>query len=460
METAVCAGVVGVLSVILFGLYLYDRDRRELLFLGIVCMCTAVLRINEFCAAALVGYPVFLSFTMYAVGSGVQVLTEFPFFFAVARRPLPLPYRLLIGFIALFFPAELMALLLPAPQALWFNGLLETWIRPFLPLPIVAVATAPFVAFWPYASIPRRMRPLAALCLFWGAVDLIFHGVHAASYVPGLPNLFAAWGETMAQTRGYTTALVVAALVGLLFREQRQIALERAELAGEMRAAAEIQQMLAPSKIDTVPGLSIDVSFHPMREVGGDFYSCRALLDGRERVLIGDVSGKGAAAAMAATLLLGAAEAHDSDSTGALLAHLNRVLRNNRVPGFATCLCADIAPGGAVTLASAGHLAPYRNGEEVQLESGLPLGIAPDAIYTESTLRLAPSDRLTFLSDGVVEAQSPTGELFGFDRTRDISTRSADDIVRAAQKFGQEDDITVLIVSLAPAKTLPRAAST
>ncbi|MGB6870105.1 MAG: SpoIIE family protein phosphatase, partial [Acidobacteriaceae bacterium] len=95
------------------------------------------------------------------------------------------------------------------------------------------------------------------------------------------------------------------------------------------------------------------------------------------------------------------------------------------------------------------NLAPYRNGEEVQLESGLPLGIAAGVEYAEVSFAINPRDRLTFLSDGVVEAQSSSGELFGFDHTRAISGQSAEDIARAAQHFGQQDDITVLTLTFA-----------
>jgi serine phosphatase RsbU (regulator of sigma subunit) len=67
--------------------------------------------------------------------------------------------------------------------------------------------------------------------------------------------------------------------------------------------------------------------------------------------------------------------------------------------------------------------------------------------YTETQIHLQPGDTLTLLSDGVVEAMSPTGQLYGFERTRDISTQSARDIAAAAQAFGQEDDITVLTIA-------------
>ncbi len=170
-----------------------------------------------------------------------------------------------------------------------------------------------------------------------------------------------------------------------------------------------------------------------------------------QRVLVGDVSGKGAAAAMAATLVLGAASARDSDAPADLLNKLDRVLRDSRVGGFATCVCADIATDGNVTIANAGHLAPYCGGMEIEVSPGLPLGLngSNNAEYAETRYQLALDDTLMFLSDGIVEARSKTGELFGFERTAAISTQSAEQVARAAQSFGQEDDITVLTVARA-----------
>jgi serine phosphatase RsbU (regulator of sigma subunit) len=89
------------------------------------------------------------------------------------------------------------------------------------------------------------------------------------------------------------------------------------------------------------------------------------------------------------------------------------------------------------------------------LESGLPLGIAPHVEYAQSAFHLAPGESLTLLSDGVVEARDRTGELFGFERTAAISTKPAEEIARAAQAFGQEDDITVLTVALVAAEAVP-----
>jgi serine phosphatase RsbU (regulator of sigma subunit) len=77
-----------------------------------------------------------------------------------------------------------------------------------------------------------------------------------------------------------------------------------------------------------------------------------------------------------------------------------------------------VDPAGHLTIANAGHLAPYLDGEELALENGLPLGIAASATYRESTFSLRPNARLTLMTDGVVEARSGSGELFGFDRAR------------------------------------------
>ena len=133
-----------------------------------------------------------------------------------------------------------------------------------------------------------------------------------------------------------------------------------------------------------------------------------------------------------------------------MLRYLNRAL-HGQVSGFFTCCVALIAPDGELTLANAGHLSPYLNGEEMAVESGLPLGIADQGTYAEKCWTLCASDRLTFISDGVVEARNDKGELYGFARTRNISGEPAEMIARAAQSFGQEDDITVLTVMRVPA---------
>ena len=112
-----------------------------------------------------------------------------------------------------------------------------------------------------------------------------------------------------------------------------------------------------------------------------------------------------------------------------------------------------------VTVANAGHLPPYRNGEELVLDPDLPLGIAPEVQYAEHTFRLELGDRMTLLSDGVVEARDARGDLFGFERTRAISAQSAGAIAAAALAYGQADDITVLTLTRGPAAVVIDAAA-
>jgi serine phosphatase RsbU (regulator of sigma subunit) len=97
-------------------------------------------------------------------------------------------------------------------------------------------------------------------------------------------------------------------------------------------------------------------------------------------------------------------------------------------------------------VANAGHLPPYLNSQEVALPGGLPLGVLPDVTYEEVQLYLHPGDRILLLSDGVVEARNPSGELFGFDRVHNLSNQSAFYIADAAKAFGQDDDITIVAV--------------
>lgn len=443
-----CFGTVGILGAVVFVLFLYDRTHRELLLFSIACVLPAFIYLAFFWSAGLVDYPIRAGLGMFAVAAIAVSFARTWWFFAIARQPVPVLFWILIGISVLPHVAILPGLFLPAGGSLRLDALNVKWIVPVGVWALCATNTAPFVAFWPYGRIAPRARPLAVLAMIWGLTMLLFFSSSAAFARSIDLRALSGWLPTTTRVSAIATACVIVLLLGLLFREQRQTALDRAELAGEMQAASEIQHMLAPAKIDTAPGLKIDVAFHPMRDVGGDFYLCRALPYGRQRVVVGDVSGKGAAAAMAATLLLGAADERDGDSPGELLAHLNRVLRRTQIGGFATCLCADVSPNGEVIIANAGHLAPYRRGEEIAVASGLPLGVADGGGdgYEEIRFALGADDALTFISDGVAEARDAQGALFGFERAAAISIRSAEEVALAAQAFGQADDITVLMV--------------
>jgi len=225
-------------------------------------------------------------------------------------------------------------------------------------------------------------------------------------------------------------------------------------LAGEFEAARQVQQVLLPDELDQCPGFTVECIYQPADQVGGDFF--QQIGDGRGGMLIvvGDVSGKGLPAAMMVSVLVGAirAEAAHGASPSALLVSLNDRMMGRAHGGFTTCLAAHISREGRLTMANAGHLHPYRNGAEIDLPGSLPLGIVAQPRYEAIELTLAPGDRLTFVSDGVVEAQSKSRELFGFDRTLDLSRQPAAQIAQAARDFGQWDDITVVTVEFSGAK--------
>jgi serine phosphatase RsbU (regulator of sigma subunit) len=247
----------------------------------------------------------------------------------------------------------------------------------------------------------------------------------------------------------YLSSVVIA---GLLIRQTWEAWKKNDDLRIEVAAARELQQQLVPLSLPSVAGLELDAAYMPALEVGGDFYQVMKQRDGASLILVGDVSGKGLRAAMTGVLTIGAARVLNEDVEGPaeLLTRLNREMMRSSMEGFVTCLCAAIGRDGKLRLANAGHLAPYLNGEELPVESGLPLGILAGVEYSETVLCLSHGDSITFLSDGVVEAQNAAGELFGFARTKALATRSAEEIALAAKAFGQADDITVLTLGFAP----------
>jgi len=221
---------------------------------------------------------------------------------------------------------------------------------------------------------------------------------------------------------------------------------EQQRLSAALRAAHDIQNRLVPVDIPALGGLKTEIAYRAAEEVGGDFCQILPRPDGSIFVAIGDVSGKGLQAAMLGAVAVGALRSLADEEIGpaAALERLNHVLLRTENSGFVTCLCLVLTPDGEIILANAGHLGPYLNGSEIPVEAGLPLGILAGITYGQSTFTLPARARLTLLSDGVVEARSRTGELFGFDRTSEISQLPASEIATIAHQFGQEDDITVI----------------
>ena len=451
--TAISFGIIGVLAVVLLGMFLYDRSRTELLLLSLGCLSLAALRINEFTSASLFNYSISAGIVIVGLGNIGMTLTQAPFYYALARRRMPRPLIALLVLISMdSFPTWISAFWAGNQPAL-MGPLIAYFVRPSSLFAHTVLSLIPFFVFWPYAAIPRRMRPLAALCMLWSAADFIWFVTEMTAWnIPGIPDLFARWGLTLLAARAVTTACVLTALLAILFRDQRQATEERALFAGEVHAARDVQQYLIPAQLPATPGLSISSEYRPSREVGGDFFQVLPdPTDGSVLIVVGDVAGKGIEAGMLATLIVGSirtASSFTSDPVR-ILGLLNERLRGR---GLVTCLALRIEQDGHATLINAGHLPPYLNGKELAVEGALPLGAISGLHLPALHFTLAAGDSLMLMTDGVVEAQNARGQLFGFERITRLLREGSDgaSLAAAAQDFGQQDDITVLTLTVAP----------
>jgi hypothetical protein len=247
------------------------------------------------------------------------------------------------------------------------------------------------------------------------------------------------------------TLLMALAVAMLLLRRLLQSVKAQRLLALDVKQAQEVQQLIVPSARIVHPGLTIESVYRPAREVSGDFFQIIPNAgDGSLLIVAGDVTGKGLRAGMLVALLVGAIRtaARFTPDPAAVLSELNQRLMG-RGDASATCLAMRIDAAGTVILANSGHVPPYLNGELAQMEGALPLGVVEGAKCSVTRFELKPHDRLVLVSDGILEATNPDGQLFGFDRIHDLvaSAASAVEVADAAEKFGQEDDISVISIT-------------
>jgi serine phosphatase RsbU (regulator of sigma subunit)/pSer/pThr/pTyr-binding forkhead associated (FHA) protein len=242
--------------------------------------------------------------------------------------------------------------------------------------------------------------------------------------------------------------------------------IDRERLEQELQLASEIQQRFQPTQAPNVPGYELQGISFPCYEIGGDYYDFIERADGRMIVTLGDVSGKGTAAALLMSSLHAAvhAQASSHSSLADTISAVNKYLAEN-IPSnrFITLFYAELDPAsGAVSFINAGHNPPlivHAAGTTENLSAGgLPLGIRHDADYSEGRTQLQPSDVLVIYSDGVSEAVSPQGEEFGMERLYQVVSNNLnasaagirDRIEAALTKWAQgtpaADDITLVIV--------------
>jgi serine phosphatase RsbU (regulator of sigma subunit) len=259
-------------------------------------------------------------------------------------------------------------------------------------------------------------------------------------------SLFTVFGTGLDASTIVSTLMLVA-IVNVAWRYSVEQSQRQSSLEQEFRNAQQLQQVLIPEALPTLPGYTVTSAYRPALEVGGDFFQLIPLLGDAALLVIGDVSGKGLPAAMAVALIVGAIRStvEVNDDPAAVLAALNRRLHGRLRGGFATGLVLRLDRGGRCLIANAGHLPPFLNGREVDLPPALPLGLVENLDFESMELQMADADRLTLYTDGLLEARNAAGELFGFERVAAFLARPRDasEVAEEAQRFGQEDDITV-----------------
>ncbi|HWG19478.1 MAG TPA: SpoIIE family protein phosphatase [Terracidiphilus sp.] len=245
--------------------------------------------------------------------------------------------------------------------------------------------------------------------------------------------------------------LLILTLSALLLRRLLISIREQRRLALDVKQAQEVQQVILPQARLAVADLVVESEYRPDRQVGGDFF--QIIPDPGDKSLLivaGDVAGKGLKAGMLVALLVGAIRStvESESEPEMILAALNRRLIG-RGDAHATCLALRIGWDGAVKVANAGHIPPYVNGQAIELQGSLPLGLTEQEEFSSASVPLGDGDRLIVMSDGVAEAMDAAGHLFGFDRVLELlrGDVTAAEIAEAAQRFGQQDDISVISVT-------------
>jgi phosphoserine phosphatase RsbU/P len=259
------------------------------------------------------------------------------------------------------------------------------------------------------------------------------------------PHSFTSCHEQMLQTLG--TYIAVALENARLFEQVRE---NERRLQNDLGTAREIQQQLLPTGAREVPGLDLAAAYTPARELGGDFYDFLPYGEGRLGIALGDVSGKGTAAALYGSLAIGTIREivvdHACDPA-CMLGLLNQRLHSARLDSRFIAMLFGVydAASRRLTLSNAGSPYPLllRDGHVLSIRlEGVPLGLISGTQYDESSIDLNPGDVVVFASDGILESANVSEEEFGLQRLSEVlSSISPQDSARAiAERILAETD--------------------
>jgi sigma-B regulation protein RsbU (phosphoserine phosphatase) len=241
---------------------------------------------------------------------------------------------------------------------------------------------------------------------------------------------------------------------------------ERRRLRTELGAARRIMSRLLPRELPEVPGVDLSAYLESCEEVAGDLYDVRELPDGKLLLVVGDVAGKGLAAALIVAGLLPAIRIvmDDNRELGGVTARVNEQLfASTDAVRFATLFIGVLDPAtGHLQYVNAGHNPPLLlncNNEMATLPSaGPPVGMIPDMEYPVSEVQMGPTCRLVFYSDGLTEAMNEAEDMYGDERLHELLKRCPacdaktlekhvlDDVAEFTGGAAQTDDLTLLVV--------------
>jgi sigma-B regulation protein RsbU (phosphoserine phosphatase) len=251
----------------------------------------------------------------------------------------------------------------------------------------------------------------------------------------------------------------------------QRLAKEEQRLEEDLAMARKVQFRLMPQTTPQHLNAELAARFVPARTIGGDLYDFLDYGDGRTAIVLGDVSGKGAAAALYAALVSGVTRsmAAQKPSPAQMLAALNEQLQERKLDAQYVTMIFALWNDHDRTLqvANAGACQPLfcrAKGVEPIQATGIPLGMFPDVEYEEFTLSTQPGDMIVFFSDGMLDAENDHDEMFDMDRLTAILSKNrrcsastvVGSVLKAVSAFqgGVEhfDDETVIALRVIDAK--------
>jgi len=240
---------------------------------------------------------------------------------------------------------------------------------------------------------------------------------------------------------------------------------QEAQLEKDIAMAREVQLRLLPPEAPSHPHAEMAVRFLPARSIGGDLYDFIDYGPNRSAIVLGDVSGKAAPAALFAALVSGImrSAALQNPDPAQMLAHLNDALQERKLESQYVTLLFALWNDENQTLqvANSGAVQPVfcRAGQPVTVKAeGFPLGMFPNVTYEELSVATQPGDVIVFVSDGILDAENEAEEMYGEDRlssllcaSRDLPAQEiADEILADVSRFqgakDRFDDETIIVL--------------